>query len=361
MAAFTKQSLRRSGYALLAAGYVVAASAATKVDPSANLAGTDIRTSQIITGNEVVNLPNPSAPAYQPELWPASNAPTVRDRDARHCYTYGVNASGFVTPGDSVEPEIREQILPSKGNLFGAGLNDFNKNVRAIIAGAALDGLDFIGQEPRIKPGTYLIAYYQTDPKSVCKKDGCVADYHFVRQNSDGGWSHKLGDLAVSRLDSNGLEITDPRTAHFELSGRPYRFVGFFQVPEGGLKPDDRLRPGTGLNGLIPTNGQITPRLGQSLVARFTDNNSSMHLEDFYVRQNEEGQWVRIAQDGRTTTRDTGGRAINNPATAQFIGYKFSGFYFAPNGETGLFQPPANSSNNSLLTKPAAPAALLPR
>ena len=61
-------------------------------------------------------------------------------------------------------------------------------------------------------------------------------DYHFLRQDSDGWWSHKDGGNKVKRFDADGLPIWNPETA-----SRDYRpngsylnysdFCGFYCVP----------------------------------------------------------------------------------------------------------------------------------
>lgn len=70
-------------------------------------------------------------------------------------------------------------------------------------------------------------------------------DYHFYRLEADGGWSHKLMNYRVSRLDARGNKILDPRDAIRDYrstiingfrSGKFYHdFAGFFYVPNEGL------------------------------------------------------------------------------------------------------------------------------
>ena len=48
-------------------------------------------------------------------------------------------------------------------------------------------------------------------------------DFHFLRQDSGGAWSHKLGANAPINVDNDGNAITDPRTANLG----PYQFVRF--------------------------------------------------------------------------------------------------------------------------------------
>jgi hypothetical protein len=54
-------------------------------------------------------------------------------------------------------------------------------------------------------------------------------DLHWYRQDSDGLWSHRMGNSGViTRQDASGKSIPDPRTAD---RGEYERFSGFFLAP----------------------------------------------------------------------------------------------------------------------------------
>jgi len=57
-------------------------------------------------------------------------------------------------------------------------------------------------------------------------------DYHMLRMEADGTWSHKPGPYEASTLDDAGQPIRDPRTAYFTDASGTYRYVfcGFFWV-----------------------------------------------------------------------------------------------------------------------------------
>lgn len=60
-------------------------------------------------------------------------------------------------------------------------------------------------------------------------------DYHWYRQDSDGLWSHKPGQLAVTRYDATGTNlIIDPQTAdrnNLNSGGAYYYyFCGYYCV-----------------------------------------------------------------------------------------------------------------------------------
>jgi hypothetical protein len=50
-------------------------------------------------------------------------------------------------------------------------------------------------------------------------------DYHFLRQNADGTWSHKPGSGLVTNRDFSGNIITDPQTAN--MNSHDYNYSNF--------------------------------------------------------------------------------------------------------------------------------------
>ena len=68
--------------------------------------------------------------------------------------------------------------------------------------------------------------------KLLIDNQGQFYDYHFYRQNSDGTWSHKPGNTDVTKYDSSGKIIMDPRKANrYAAYDINYNlFVGFYIV-----------------------------------------------------------------------------------------------------------------------------------
>ena len=108
---------------------------------------------------------------------------------------------------------------------------------------------------PPDKPGYYLVSlvtssneeeYYNPVSDTYQR-----ADYHWYRQDADGGWSHKPGSDSVRRVDSNGMIITNPETAarrdvwgKIKIKGSDEMvdevmeydvFCGYFYVKKGGV------------------------------------------------------------------------------------------------------------------------------
>ena len=92
-----------------------------------------------------------------------------------------------------------------------------------------LELLSTDGQLPPICPA---------DPKShimvICLRapmgNGTFTDFHCLRLDKDGRWSHKDGAGSVRRHDDVKVEITDLRNAAFKL---PLTLVGFFLSTKG--------------------------------------------------------------------------------------------------------------------------------
>jgi len=268
----------------------------------------------------------PSAPSYDPSKWDKVHVAALEKKLGPlvspltpNCYAYAVNAATFDGPGNSLGWN-KNQLLPPR---------DLQDVQSAVIAGAKFDGLEFVGKNrPPPKPGTYLIAFYKC-PR-VDDSDAGAANFHFVRQDSDGGWSHKPGSLPPRRTDWFGRKITDPATADLRLSsGRKYEFVGFFRVPERGLKPEDGVTKDRPIPaGLRPHKEGNPVGKDRMLIAGYKSNKNSF----MYIQQTSDGKW----HSDLNTTKDFKGNEIKDPRTAEFsnnlIRYEFVGYYTAPNG-----------------------------
>ncbi len=108
---------------------------------------------------------------------------------------------------------------------------NYDAFVAQTIRGNIADGMIFTGDKMSSREGYYRVALYVrpidkdvTDPMEAM-------DYHYVRQNRDGTWSHKFGALVVTNLDYSEKIIIHPQTADMGA----YRFKGYFLVPRGGL------------------------------------------------------------------------------------------------------------------------------
>ena len=95
-------------------------------------------------------------------------------------------------------------------------------------------------------------------------------DYHFVRQDSDGYWSHKPGAMEVTRLDASKRPIIRPDKALFIYKNHKEpliytEFCGYFCVPRN--KPVHMMtetRSGGSIEGGASTTSEISSRSRQT-------------------------------------------------------------------------------------------------
>ena len=131
------------------------------------------------------------------------------------------------------------------------------------------------GDNPDVRP----IYFEQRCPGKTSKIALIVdpkRDYHFLRQDSDGMWSHKPGDMDVTTLDASGRPILRPDRALFIYNNhkdplRYTKFCGYYCVPRGKplyLMADARQDGGSGANH-TQRGGEIWPNsLDVSSVSR---------------------------------------------------------------------------------------------
>lgn len=93
----------------------------------------------------------------------------------------------------------------------------------------------------RVQPGTackrgsYKIAILNSAPR-VSHGRSRRYDFHFVRQNSNGMWSHKRGGTEITRKNARGEPIHDPRLASFDYGDLKYKPCSFFCVRSKATK-----------------------------------------------------------------------------------------------------------------------------
>ena len=158
---------------------------------------------------------------YQPELW---NYSPVQANT--HCYFYALNTQ--------LNPDTGHFGAVDPNGLTADVLDTANREkfIECVNRDAANWGFTFqeVGRYEVCPPGTYKVAI-------VIARYAIRRDYHWYRQNADGTWSHKQGDLPVTNLDSNNQIIYDPQTAardiynsKGEYQGEYNVFIGYFAV-----------------------------------------------------------------------------------------------------------------------------------
>ena len=157
------------------------------------------------------------------------------------CYTYAMNDNDGIDSwwaGESGRPGSRAEVDQAMNEAENA--RDYPAFQRAVMKGLVADGATEGGMDAQPKEGYYRVAVY-TLYNDKPSGDSSLYDYHFVRENQGGGWSHKFGTTPVTDVDRDGKKIEDPKAANF---GR-YQFMGFVYVPEGGLDVGSPHEPKT--------------------------------------------------------------------------------------------------------------------
>lgn len=146
---------------------------------------------------------------YNPTYW-------NNNRRRANCYTYALNYLA-TTNRDSQQPGY------ASGKIYESlsGTSIVNAAKRDVKYLSNVKGFRTAGENE--KPGyrEYKVALVIAPGK----------DYHWYRQDSDGYWSHKPGIGNVTRADSQGRSIINPRTAYRNYSYANYStFIGYYFV-----------------------------------------------------------------------------------------------------------------------------------
>lgn len=201
---------------------------------------------------EVPASPGRSAPRFEPDRWNARP-------EVANCYVYAANDFNprysdrytGMDPGNFAD-------FPADLDLSSNSGREMRRYANWLIEGAVRDGMQWTGNNATAAPGHYKIALFVApgNPHSTREEH---MDYHWVRQDADGTWSHKFGSQPVRNTDLAGRAITDPRRAAFGN----YRFVGFFDVPQGGINLARETSPTFGERRPLPA--QIPQRAPAAL------------------------------------------------------------------------------------------------
>jgi|SaaInlV_125m_DNA_1040241.scaffolds.fasta_scaffold01003_9 hypothetical protein len=184
----------------------------------------------------IVNLKGPklptsgSEPRYDPQRW--YKKPGMCGR--HNCLAYALNLTH----------QSKSMYLQLSSDLGGSdtllSLTRGLKGKQLKTQQCLLSGLFF----HRLYPKSYLVT-----PETACKRNFYKIallnsaprvsrggrkrnyDFHFVRQNANGLWSHKPGGTPITRYNARGDLIKDPRTASWNYGSLKYKPCSFFCVP----------------------------------------------------------------------------------------------------------------------------------
>lgn len=169
-----------------------------------------------------------SEPPLNMQAWNSRNAL----KESHNCFAYAMNAIDPKMVSECAKPEGCKTGFHQPG--YAAGFTRFSKEQEKgcgdMVSRLWGDNPDVYATRfnMRCKQGTSKIALI-VDPKR---------DYHFLRQDPDGYWSHKPGSMDVSRIDATGRPILRPDRACFIYKNHkdPLMYsesCGYFCVPRG--------------------------------------------------------------------------------------------------------------------------------
>ena len=191
---------------------------------------------------------NPDAPKFMPELW--IKADTKTEKTPRglaldsNCYQYAI--AGSKPDGSN---HVYDESVPEPGQLSGYAMTELSYTKKAIRNLSGLDGIRIVSADedklPLNKFGYYAVGIYVKNQRSNKNPKGEL-DYHFIRQDADGGWSEKQGyqnEALAQRFAEPAADGGYRPLPRLYGKNKNYKFVGYAYVPKEGID--------AGLEGLI--------------------------------------------------------------------------------------------------------------
>ena len=157
-------------------------------------------------------------PVYEPEKWADDS-----EASSHNCYQYSMNEPHRGVPG-KLQPGQLVGLPPLTEDKYSC--SEFVRRVKADRPGL----IDSDADPQTVCPCNYYkVALFLSPQKQH--------DYHFLRQDDTGLWSHKPGELPVTNVDADGKTIFDPLSANrtYPVAGEPpfdySETCAFFCVP----------------------------------------------------------------------------------------------------------------------------------
>jgi hypothetical protein len=183
-------------------------------------------------------------------------------KNSHNCFSYAMNTVDKVLMNKCNETPECNVGTPQPGYASGHGefSNDHEKGCSDMVSRLIGDNYDikYTEFENKCPNNTSKIALI-VDPKR---------DYHFLRQDSNGYWSHKPGSMDVTTKDASKRPILRPDLAYFTYKHKDgplayTKFCGYYCVPRG--KPlfveFDSKQDGGSKNVLLPSRGSTRYQL----------------------------------------------------------------------------------------------------
>jgi hypothetical protein len=302
-----------------------------------------------------------AGPDYKPDEW---NKPDIKP--VNNCYNYAANNKFSPKPGEAaplaaqpgkkkgIEPYIKKAIVKRKYRINVPALRtqleieipQFQRDVicDGVAIAAKADGLTDTTPDANKKPtcpgDCWLVAYYRRAAAGT--DDG---DFHFVRQDSDGGWSHMPewgGTVTRNKYDpgKQNYDKDDPiKDPEHDNVGRGYEFCGYLccckNVTVASLLPGEVGTGGevavavctTGLGRSAPFAAPYTASDMQGILSTFIaplgidwvdgfGDGRLLYRIDLLSQQEELPQTSIFVTDSSYTVWDGAARHLNDPEGA---------------------------------------------
>ena len=167
-----------------------------------------------------------SEPDYEPWKW---NTPAIQK--THNCFSYAFNLFDKKQLKACEEDPKCDVAFHQPGSVSGyPKFNDTDpKTCPNMIA-------RIMGDNPSVTPSAFELRCPRGSSKIALVVDE-DQDYHFLRQDSNGYFSQKSGEMPVTNLDAAGYRIADVALANHDFTGSNLdydRFCGYFCVPRHG-------------------------------------------------------------------------------------------------------------------------------
>ena len=160
-------------------------------------------------------------PKWEPNKW----IMTEEQHEINNCYNYVFDKKIKLGERDK---KVQPGAWNSDKQYENIDCDEIIEKVKKDFSNIRINKLNSIDDE--IVCTNYKIAL-------VIDNSGSEIDYHFYRQDTDGNWSHKLGNNEITNVDASNNIITNPELAdrnYDKMNNEQYNydiFCGYYSVP----------------------------------------------------------------------------------------------------------------------------------
>jgi len=155
-------------------------------------------------------------PDYDPNYWNNN----FKLKETHNCFAYAYNVND---PEQMSKCKDKDCNIPFAQPGSASGYEKFKSDKPKTCPNMVAR---LIGDNPNIDMATFTDKCQAGSSKIalIVDKD---EDYHFLRQDSNGFWSHKPGARRVTNLDASGKLIYDPALADFNYTNKKDGYLNY--------------------------------------------------------------------------------------------------------------------------------------